>query len=409
MLEDMALHLGRWTTTETGSPYNLAEIWPAMRSAMEYMDNTREQIFEGNLKLAMFSSILAREQGPKRSRRKPDAAPPCIWPVPGIDVSSFGADNILQRVKGLSDRLHARRQSGREDALGVNALAMLDVQLALMFRQREYAEDAARHHERALHTLHSGLEQFPSSFALRWNQAHWALFYSGETASSDKAFSRIIADFENLTFEPIGADICFGLGTRNWDPIFWEYEYGNLALLTCTSGADPGSLRDFLIATATGYRGFIAELEGRPCEGRMHYQRALDCWPDHVPILLRIVSNILSAIERDQAVNPNHSLSHDLRQLLSRGQVIYPRLLLDSIREVLRNSSRIFIGEDLTVLLESWFRLRRVVRSSRTVSHFPCNEADLELLASVKPFWPMALAEAVEQSPTGSRGHCRAD
>lgn len=175
MVEDIATHIERWNDDQTASPYNYLEQWPKICAALEPMQTSHEDIFERNLKFAAFLPLLRRHFHRTPIKPNPPAQTNWAWPVPGIDVGMFGLDNIVAKVSGLADRL--RPSIDCESPEGANSIAQLDMQLALILRQQERADDAWAHYNKAVAVLKSALTINPDSMLLVWNRAHWRLFF----------------------------------------------------------------------------------------------------------------------------------------------------------------------------------------------------------------------------------------
>lgn len=400
MVEDIATHLRSWDQTSSDSPYNIRRLWPDICRALGPMQTSHEDIFEGNLKLAAFQPLLRahfRKSGALPQRTPPTTTNSWSWAVPPIDVGMFGSDSIIARVSALAERLLVSDVS--DDPVSTNGAAQLQIQLALLKRGAGQEKEALEHYDRAAAVIDRGLERNPDSLLLRWNRAHWRLFFATEREEAEAGFGAIRDNLDGLEFVAAGSELGFAFSSRAQDPVFWEYEYGNLVLRAATkpNGNDASGIAQMLRATVHGYLGLIAAQTGRREAARNEYRAALSHRPDYLNIQRLLIANLMDEVEADPTITPSHDSATLPRDAIDRSGH-HPVCLLEWSQRLFSSRDRIFSVADLSAHIDHWYRLRRVIGDSQNVRHFPQTPADFDLVLEMRDAWPDTLSQAVSRS-----------
>jgi hypothetical protein len=229
-------------------------IYESASEQFEIYRESRSIGYERFLKYAVFTTLVWKTQ----TESKPiPARQRAVWLTPHIDITLFGSRNIEKKITRYADTAASRLDMSSDDKDYCNA-AKLYVQLCYFYPHNSVASFWCN---RAKEILEEGLRRFPRSLLLRFNQASWQVFEPG-ISSDDKVtlFERVIADFDELEFDPLGSDVGLGFVMEGTDRVFSYIEYGReMMSLAASKGKQRENISDprkQILAACHGYIGW---------------------------------------------------------------------------------------------------------------------------------------------------------
>jgi tetratricopeptide (TPR) repeat protein len=324
---------------------------------------SRAKNFELLLKFAAFTALVWPEDS---NRRRPeDVRRRAVWLTPHIDSYMFGEDNVRSKVEKYARNTEAELSANSDDKDYSNA-AKLYVQLA---RSAPTEKQAKAWRAMADAIVKRGLTNHPRSLLLRFNQVYWIFW---ETFSAPKVasemFESLIADFDDLDFDPFGSDVGLGLIMSGADPVFPYVQYGreivSLATLRAKCSVDSVartqmSPRKLLLSLCHAYLGLAHLQQEKPGEALVWFKAALVIYPDNEPLLKTTLGALLATLNRKSTITPSEA--GELSDIFLRCVNASPSFLMTDTSKVIPILHRARRRSECTQALEKWFQLGKIM------------------------------------------------
>lgn len=315
---------------------------------------SRDEIFLRLLKFAAFCALVTPP--PEAVHRNPRNR--LVWLTPTIDAWIFGRQNIRDKVLPVAAALHAEPDWDEKD---FNNAACAYRKLYATFVEAPEDERAAWR-TRAESFLIEGIERFPRSLLLRFNGAHWRYRDSdGADEAAIADFGRIIDNFDEFEFDPMGSDVGIGFPLHEAEPVFPYYDYGQLVLKQAAIEREPSRGTDsrvdpatVLLAAAHGYIG-LSKLRAGDRDGAVErIDRALSIYADNLPLLRLRLQALASAAD-----DPAHTAK--LIDAFFECANKWPVVVLTDIDLAVRALAATNRFGELRELLARWYGMSSVV------------------------------------------------
>ncbi|MBX9633952.1 MAG: hypothetical protein K2X44_03135, partial [Magnetospirillum sp.] len=411
--EDLRCHLRarRDTASHAGSPYNVDEILPGIDAGLAFLRDSREKQVERQLRFCLFQTLLEGAKTPA-----PRVPPPrrITWYVPPVDAMQWGRDLVKSRMLGLADGADAA--SWRDDR-DYNNAALIYVQVihALKTTPSERARCEARRHE----IMAAGLERYPRSLLLRFNDAHWDFMQHVKDGSpvSDGVvakFQAILRDSSTLDFDPESSDLGVAYTLSNLDQVFPYYDYGQMMVCWLVHQRTPESAgalelvepRQVVLAAVHGYLAWAALL--RAPQGDI---AATEAAAGHLRISLQLFGGNLPvkqlyfrSLARAYATAEGRHLARDLLNAFFVLVNHYPAALATDIGPALAAAEQLDEPETLARLVEEWATFTGPVAF---VGRNRVNDRMVQMLQVIRyqHLFPPRLKDRIAQWRQGKLGH----
>jgi hypothetical protein len=393
MVRDVAKHLDRFE--DEGDPaYDLAKVVPEVNARFAIHRQPREESYQRLLKYALFMGLVwpyARTAATSRQRR-------LVWLTPAVDCGLFGTNHIRDQIGHIAERIGA---DDLTDHIDYNNAAHLQAQAVFTFHE---SNEAGRWASRADRYFREGLARFPDSLLLLFNEAHWSFFKpNADILDAEKKFHDIIERFDDLTFDPHGADVAFAYTLHENDAVFPCYEYADVATSELVLKRTPElrdrkilahSTRDIILAACHGYVGW-ARLKRRDTAGGLaSLKYATELYPHGLP-MLRLYFDTLLRLSADVGkLTP--VLASDLAEAFIAVANINPSILLThvyTIVPILADNGERQAARDV---LAAWHRLANIIHKLRTDDEKQ-QLALLAILWDYRSLLPSALLDRIDE------------
>ena len=358
---DIRRHLKR---IDENSDTQTSDFAAALNERFGSFQVSREKLFETLLKYVAFLALVWRD----RNARPATNHGRRVWLTPGVDVSIYDRETIRERSSTFPGLVDDRTLETMQD---YNAASHLVAQMALVFdddpRVSEWAERADRY-------LAEGLDHFPNSLLLRFNEAHWEFFRPGGSheRAADK-FRAIVDRFSELEFDPKGSDVGFAYTLHDRDAVFPYYEYADvvtteLVLRNTPELADRKHVaqrpKDILLYACYGYIGWSLLKRGRRVEGLAHIEKAFAIFPGGIPLLRLYIDTLLQGLIRNKK-RFDRKRATKLADAFFLAANINPTILLTHIFAVVPLLIEGGDRDAAKTLLAGWYRLGNIVYAAR--------------------------------------------
>ena len=363
---DLRRHLKAYADQSDQSPYSLAKLDAELNELFPNADTSLKQPLERNLKFCALMALEFEEQ-----RRPPPVSRSTqrwCWLVPQIDCHIYGVDNILGKTALLADDI---KLSQCRVPAQYSDFASLYLQRTVVRHDQTAAHD--RDLEKALQIIDQGLKTHPTSLLLLFNRAHWNFHFSQPPRQkAEELFQEIVQRMDNLAFDPLGSDIGLGYAGLTRDEVFPYYEYGQMIVTMTTMSkqrlaleeADIRKAKQLLASCAHAYIG-LARLDQADSQGALDsFRRALAVYPDNPKVAKLLLTTVLGAWASKDFRDDN--LAKECVELFYTVANWDPGILLKYVVfDIMEALQALGWSEQLTELLDDWYRFRRTVISSQ--------------------------------------------
>lgn len=390
LIEDIRRHLIAYNGGDAA--YDVTRIVAEVNARLRPYQVSQEKLFEYFFKFAAFLATVwcspRVELGPS-SRR-------LVWLTPMIDGPIYGSDNVASKVDEIAESID---RNDLKDERAYNNAAHFHAAMVLTLpakRAPHWTEGADRLFAR-------GIELYPRSLLLRFNEAVWYFFSSPRKGQvSAGKFAEIIADFGSLDFETPGADVGFAycLGAR--DPVFPYYEYADLTTrdLVLGEGRKDGRAREAIRAACHGYLGYLAhrnaDLDGATAE----FERALAIFPDNLPLSRLYLDCLLRLYESSPARRPG--LTSKVRGAFFAVANRDPAILFSHVQWVIAVLAAANQPTTAREVLAAWYRFAGIVKETTGAAYRRGTARQARALYHFRRFFPRQLADRIDRARLGA-------
>ncbi len=439
--EDFLAHLRNQASDRKG--YRAADILSDATEKFAFnatdRDNRMERFYRNAAFLTKFRNYKTRtrrEDGLERRHR-------IVWQLPGLDFEVFGEENAVQKMAALTEAVTVRNYG--DDEQGQNNLAANWLVLGIMLGHRRgfrITEDVpieinsqtkafvssvqliSEFIKRAFRCLKDGVELYPNSTVLLFNNIHWRFFLLSvlarrypEQAGADGDFfaglepsirdygKRFIESFEDLEFDPRAADVGV-MSLHEYDPIFPYWDYGSLAVSFCAhkngdvngNAADElDSMRRILLGVVHGILAEMDYMTGGPGAAIEGFREAYRIYPDN-PHLARRAFEVLVEYyeyltyekldEFDKLAQSRDSVRDDIVETFYKAGSLDPSFFIEKINKILPIVKNIMNEDEIRELLRDWYFFIRSIHNGELGKCFVENDKYYDEICSCKEFFP---------------------
>lgn len=393
MVQDIAGHVDRFNAG--GDPaYDPSTVVPEVNARFAIHHQPREESFTRLLKYALFMALV----WPRATAARPSRQRRLVWLTPAVDCGLFGTNHIRDEISRIGDAIGPEDLT---DDLDYNNAAHLHAQLVFMFHE---SHAVPRWASRADRYFRDGLARHPDSLTLLFNEAHWSFFKpNADYQEAETKFRAIVERFDDLRFDPHGADIAFAYTLHERDAVFPCYEYADVATSELALRHAPrlagrkalaNSSRDLILAACHGYIGWARLKRQAVAAGLDSLKRSIELYPHGLPVLRLYFDTLLRMAA--EAGTPTRGLAADLADAFIAVINVNPSILLTHVYTVVPILAD--NGEERAAreVLMAWHRLANVLHRLRTDDE----KQQLDLLAllwSYRALLPRALLDRIDE------------
>lgn len=393
---DIRAHLSQF---DAGDPsYDLNRIVPEVNRRFAPFRKSSEKTFEMLLKYAAFMGLVWRlgERPPQSHQRR------VVWLTPGVDVNLYGAEAIQTRI---ADAAQSIGRPDLIDAVDYNNTALLNAKLVFKFpdgaNSGRWASEADRH-------FTEGLQRFPNSLLLRFNQAHWEYFKpAGDKIHAEHLFQGVVQDFPDLDFDATGADCGISYTLGHLDTVFPYYEYADVTTRKFMLESEPNLLgriekpiepRQVLLSACHGYLGAL-KLQSQNIIGAIHsFAEAIRIFSDGLPVRQLYLE---AMIRRCATATLDLELATRLADAMYSTTNLLPTLILTHGTTVIIELIKSGLNDLAHELAAAQQRLGNIVYISRDANNAQLNERTSVALVQYRSVFPSAFPRFVERVMRG--------
>jgi hypothetical protein len=393
MVDDIAGHVDRFDAG--GNPdYDPATVVPEVNSRFSIHHQPREESFTRLLKYALFMALVWPRAAAASSRRQRRL----VWLTPAVDCGLFGTNHVRDEISRIGGAIGPQDLT---DDLDYNNAAHLHAQLVFTFHESNAVPTWA---SRADRYFRDGLARYPNSLTLLFNEAHWNFFKPGaDYVEAENMFRAIVERFDDLLFDPHGADIAFAYTLHERDAVFPCYEYADVATSELALRHAPrlaakkalaNSSRDLIRAACYGFIGWAQLKRKAIAAGLDSLERSIELYPHGLPVLRLYFDTLLRMAAEAGTLTP--VLAADLGAAFVAVINVNPSILLTHVYTVVPiladNGERRTARE----VLAAWHRLANVLHRLRTDDE----KHQLNLLALLwnhRSLLPKVLLDRIEE------------
>ena len=391
LVADASAHIERFNAHRDPA-YDLETVVPEVNGRFAIHRQPREESYARLLKYALFMALVfprAAAANASRQRR-------LVWLTPAVDCGLFGTNHVRDRIGQIAGGIDA---GDFGDHLDYNNAAHLHAQMVFTFQESKEVHAWGACADRY---FREGLAKFPNSLTLLFNEAHWSFLRPrADYAVAERKFRDIIERFDELEFDPHGADIALAYTLHERDAVFPCYEYSDVATSEMVLANTPQlagktlplGTRDIILSACYGYVGWARLKRNDTAGGIANLKAAIEIYPHGLPVQ-RLYFDTLLKLSADVG-RLTRELASDLAEAFIAVVNINPSILLShvyTIVPILADNGERHAARDV---LAAWHRLTNILHRLRTDDE-KHQVALLAILWEYKWLLPAGLVERVE-------------
>ncbi|MCW8952210.1 MAG: hypothetical protein OQK53_05845 [Rhodospirillales bacterium] len=383
----------------------------ATEGIREALSNTGtvEELAERQLKYAAFFAATVGLEG--IDRRSADVKRRIVWLCPRADLHIWGEEHVKKRISKVIENLDQNESWDEKDFN--NAATTCGKASVVWPDPKEESEKRLQQCERY---LEDGRHRFPDSLALRFNACYWRFvrethFQQNLRPETILEWERLLEDFDNLSFDPVGTDIGAGIASEHPDIVFPYIEYAWLVTETATAESlnqkqPTYTPRDCLRGAVEGFIGLGTLVASKEADvdasmaALPHLLRADEIYPGNVQLKALLIHTLTFLATQDDSDDYRRRLIDVYFDMVN----IDPMFLLNKEIYIVVDCCLRLGKEDVArALLGEWYGLARCVRLAKKFGGIgEYDEADDRLLMVAKllhfsPYYPRALLEKINR------------
>ena len=397
LVEDAGDHIERFARG-TDPAYDLNKVVPEINARFAIHRQPREESYERLLKYALFVGLVWPRPQPTAKRRQRRL----VWLTPAVDCGLFGTNHVRDQISSIGAHIGA---DDLIDDIDYNNAAHLHAQMVFTFHE---SADADRWTSLADSYFERGLELFPNSLLLNFNDAHWRFFRpDADVLEAAAKFEGIIERIDDLSFDAAGADVAYAYTLHERDAVFPCYEYADVATSEMVLQETPQlraakklrhDTRRIMLSACHGYVGWALLKSERPAEGLARLKQAIAIYPYGLPVLRLYFDTLLERFLASVEVSATESAN--LADAFFAVVNVNPSILLTHsfvVVPLLADHDEAAAAEQV---LAAWYRLANIVHSLR-VDAEKQQRAQIDVICNYRKLFPSVLKKRMKAALRG--------